>query len=75
MTHEPFDTETKPVINLSGPEGNDFVLIGYARRLGEQLGYDKTAIDDIISEMEYGDYETLLQVFDRAFGDHVIMVR
>ena len=30
-------------IDLNGPEGNAFVLLGYASRLGKQIyGYDKT---------------------------------
>jgi len=60
------------VIDLSGPEGNAFVLMGYARQYAKQLGLDGKAI---VSEMMEGDYENLLEVFDRHFGDYVILER
>lgn len=60
------------VIDLSGPEGNAFALMGYARQYAKQLGLDGKAI---VSEMMEGDYENLLEVFDRHFGDYVILER
>lgn len=60
------------VIDLTGPEGNAFVLMGYASRLGRQLGLD---VPQIIEEMKSSDYENLVQVFDNYFGDFVILER
>jgi len=60
------------VIDLTGPEGNAFALMGYASRLGRQLNFD---VDQIIDEMKSGDYENLVQVFDDYFGDFVILER
>lgn len=60
------------VIDLTGPEGNAFVLLGYANRFAKQLGLDA---DVIIKEMKSGDYENLLQVFDNYFGAFVILER
>lgn len=60
------------VIDLTGPEGNAFVLMGYARRYAKQLGKDP---EPIINEMMAGDYEHLLFVFDREFGDYIILER
>jgi hypothetical protein len=60
------------VIDLSGPEGNAFVLMGYASRYARQLGLDAEAIVD---EMKSGDYEHLISVFDREFGEFVILER
>lgn len=60
------------IIDLTGPEGNAFCLMGYARKLARQLGLDS---DAIIGEMTKGDYEHLLQVFDRYFGDYVVLER
>jgi hypothetical protein len=62
----------KPVIDLTGPDGNAFVLMAMARRYANQLGLDGTKI---IEEMMSGDYENLLQVFDRNFGEWVILER
>ena len=63
---------TENVIDLTGPEGNAFVLMGYAIRFAKQLGLDSS---DIIEEMKSGDYENLIQVFDNYFGDFVILER
>lgn len=66
-------TENKElVIDLTGPDGNAFVLLGYAKRFCSQLNLDYTAIQN---EMMSGDYENLLEVFDREFGDFVILER
>ena len=62
--------DEKPVIDLTGPEGNAFCLMGYARRYSRQLGLDS---DKVIGEMMRGDYENLLNVFDSYFGDYVIL--
>jgi hypothetical protein len=60
------------VIDLTGPEGNAFCLMGHARKLAKQLGLNG---NDIINEMTSGDYEHLLQVFDGYFGDYVVLER
>ena len=69
------EIENKPIeIDLNGPEGNAFVLMGYASRLGKQLyGIQKT--NEIIEEMQLSSYELLLLTFDKYFGDHVILYR
>jgi len=59
-------------IDLTGPAGNAFNLLGVAGRLAKQLDLDKEAI---IDEMTSGDYENLVAVFDRYFGEFVILYR
>ena len=61
-----------PVIDLTGPQGNAFFLMAQAGRYARQLGLNETVI---ISEMKSSDYENLVQVFDRYFGDYVILER
>lgn len=63
---------TEIVIDLTGPNGNAFALLGTAIRLGKQLGLDT---DIITSEMKTGDYENLVEVFDRHFGHFIILER
>jgi hypothetical protein len=63
------------IIDLTGPDGNAFVLIGMAKRFGTQLGWNKVQTQELINEMMDGDYEHLLQVFDREFGSFVILER
>ena len=61
------------VIDLTGPDGNAFVLLGYAKNFAKQLGFSKESTDALIKEMMSGDYENLIQVFDREFGSFVIL--
>jgi len=59
-------------IDLTGPEGNAFILIGKALALSKQLGLDGKAIQ---TEMMDGDYENLIKVFDKHFGHFVTLYR
>ncbi len=66
-------TQTGPVvIDLTGPDGNAFALMSYAKRFAKQLNLDS---NKIIKDMMSGDYENLIQVFDDNFGDFVILER
>jgi hypothetical protein len=58
------------VIDITGPEGNAFALMAYARRFARQLGIDS---NKVIGEMMSGDYENLIKVFDGYFGDYVVL--
>ena len=63
--------QTGPIIvDLTGPDGNAFSLMALANKLAKQLGF-KSPVD----EMMQGDYEHLLEVFDKNFGDFVILER
>ena len=62
-------------IDLTGPEGNAFVLMGYAQSWGRQLGYSEHRIKCIIDEMKLTTYEGLLHTFDREFGSFVALWR
>ena len=60
------------VIDLTGPDGNAYALMGYATRFARQLDLDATQIRQ---EMMAGDYENLVAVFDKYFGDYVVLER
>lgn len=76
MIREKSKAPTQPiVIDLAGPEGNAFVLMGYARLLAKHLGYSPSDIELMISDMMSSDYEHLLEVFDSHFGELVILER
>ena len=60
------------IIDLTGPEGNAWVLLGYAKQYAKQLGLNS---DTIREEMMAGNYENLLEVFDSYFGYYVILER
>jgi hypothetical protein len=59
-------------IDLTGPDGNAFMLIGRASNLARQLGLDSKAIQ---KELMAGDYENLIKVFDKYFGSFVTLYR
>jgi len=59
-------------IDLTGPQGNAFFLLGTADNLAKQLGLDGIQIK---LEMMNGDYENLVQTFDRYFGRIVTLYR
>ena len=59
-------------IDLTGPDGNAFVLIGKAGSLAKQLGLDSKVIQ---TEMMNGDYEHLVNTFDKHFGNFVTLYR
>jgi len=62
-------------IDLTGPDGNAFVLLGYASNFCSQLGYDKFRTDCILEEMKLTDYEGLVYTFNREFGSFVTLWR
>lgn len=65
--------QQKLEIDLTGPDGNAFVLMRYVETIGRQLGYSRQRITAIRKVMMMGDYEGLVKVFDREFGEHVIL--
>lgn len=61
----------KPVIDLTRPEGNAFVLLSTAKDLCGELGLDASSV---MEDMQAGDYAHLVKVFDRHFG-HAFEIR
>ena len=59
-------------IDLTGPDGNAFALMGYAKKFAKQLDLD---FNKIQTEMTSGDYENLLEVFEENFGSFVTLYR
>ncbi len=59
-------------IDLTGPDGNAFVLLAKAKRYANALNYDADVICD---DMMSGDYDHLIAVFDEHFGHIVTLYR
>ena len=59
-------------IDLTGPQGNAYYLLGTAKNLAKQLDLNGLAI---MEDMQSGDYENLLEVFDNHFGNIVTLYR
>lgn len=60
------------IVDLTGADGNAFVLLSMAKRWARDLQLDYKSIQD---EMMAGNYEHLLSVLDKHFGDYVIFER
>jgi hypothetical protein len=69
------EEKSKIEIDLTGEQGNSFFLLGMVKNLGTQIGLDKEKISNIQQKMMSGDYENLVQIFDKEFGDYVILYR
>lgn len=61
-------------IDLTGPDGNVFALMGFAKRFAKQLGWQDEG-NALIEDMMSADYEHSVQAFDNAFGEFVILER
>ena len=59
-------------IDLTGPQGNAYFLMGMVKKLSNQLDLDG---NKILKDMMSGDYENLIQVFDKNFGSVVTLYR
>ena len=71
-------SEMKPQpieIDLTGPDGNAFALMGKARNFARQLGWSPEEVTKMLSDMQSGDYEHLVGVLEAHFGDWVTIYR
>jgi hypothetical protein len=64
--------KNQPTVDLTGPEGNAFCLLGYAHRWARELDLDWSSIE---KDATSGDYEHLVSVLDKHFGKYVIFLR
>jgi len=75
----------KVEIDLNGPDGNAFVMMGIAKNVHKTLnrnglsptdseGEYKTS-DEVQTEMQSGDYEHLVDTMELFYGDYIIMYR
>ena len=69
------DTTRKQVIDLTGPDGNAFFLLGTAMILCKQIGISSERTDEILDEMRSSDYENLIKSFDKYFGKLIDLER
>lgn len=60
-------------LDLTGPDGNAYYLLGYAKSLGEQIGLSEEEISKVLNDMRSSDYEHLIKVFDDQFNKLVTL--
>ena len=61
------------VIDLQGPSGNAFALMGRAVDLLRQLDR-RDEVHAMRTDMMSGDYDNLIRIFEENFGDYVELV-
>ena len=61
------------VIDLQGPQGNAFALVGHAVDLLRQLDR-RDEVHAMRTDMMSGDYDNLIRIFEKNFGDYVTLV-
>lgn len=66
-------------IDLTGPDGNVFFLLGMAKKLtrtlNERRGNEYLSWDEIKEDMMSDDYDHALEVFEEHFGHIVILYK
>ena len=65
----------KMEIDIDGPAGNCWFLLGTAEGFAEQIGWSKEYIQEMLTDMQSADYEHLIEVFDKHFGSFVDLIR
>ena len=68
-------TPRKEIIDLTGPKGNAFYLLGTAANLMKTLEYTSTEAENVLTEMRSSDYENLVTLFNNHFGEIVDLER
>ena len=59
-------------IDLTGPDGNAYAILGLAKRLCRELDIP---FKPLMNKMTSGDYENLIKVFDDKFGSFATLYR
>ena len=68
-------TPRRPVIDLTGPEGNAYYLLGAASNLMRVLEFTPEEAEGVLEDMRSSDYEHLITRFDHYFGEFVDLER
>ena len=65
-----FLQESQSEIDLTGPDGNVFALMGIAKNTARQLDYTHAEVDALLKDMQSGNYTHAVLTFDKHFGDY-----
>ena len=70
------ETQNKGIeIDLTGPQGNAYYLLGLASRWSKELQFSDSYREEMLEKMKSSDYENLIKVFDDEFGSIVTLYR
>ena len=59
------------IVDLSGPQGNAYALMGVARSIGRELNRPYNEIKEVETRMMSGDYDNLVKVLFLEYGDFI----
>ena len=62
-------------IDLTGPQGNAYYLLGLASKWAKELQFSDSYREEMLEKMKSSDYENLVKVFDDEFGSIVTLYR
>ena len=69
-------TQNKGIeIDLTGPQGNAYYLLGLASRWAKELQFSDSYRQEMLEKMKSSDYENLIKIFDDEFGSIVTLYR
>ena len=57
----------KPEVQLVGQDGNAFMIMGACSEAARKAGWDKQKINEVLDEMQEGDYNHLLRTAMKHF--------
>lgn len=60
----------KPVLQLTGKNGNAFNILALAQRAAKKAGWSEERVQQFVNEATGGDYDHLIQVVMRWFDVH-----
>jgi hypothetical protein len=63
------------IVDLSGPQGNAYALMGVARSIGRELNRPYNEIKDVETRMMSGNYNDLVKVLYLEYGDFIQFVK
>jgi hypothetical protein len=66
---------SKIELDLTGPQGNAFVVLGTVQRLMKTLKFHEAQIKTVKAEMMSGDYEHLIATAEKHFGKYIDFYR
>jgi hypothetical protein len=69
------ETVKKMIVDLSGPQGNAYALMGVARSIGRELNRPYNEIKEVETRMMSGDYDNLVKVMYLEYGDFIQFVK
>ena len=68
------DSQLGVCIDISGPDGNVFAIMGAYKNYARQLKHSRQHQEKIIEEMMSGDYDNVLDIFERELGTVITLI-